>query len=98
MGIQGRQQRTRIVQRTACVREQDVYKRQVIDITDYYNNMVSSGVNHDPQLNLLIGLRGAPMQIGYDETKAMVGNVATTFDRLVIDELPILRIYYANYK
>lgn len=73
-------------------------KSYVIDITDYYNNMVSSGVNHDPQLNLLIGLRGAPMQIGYDETKAMVGNVATTFDRLVIDELPILRIYYANYK
>lgn len=70
----------------------------VIDITDYYNNMISSGAELDPQLNLLIGLRGSPTQIGYEETKTMVGNVATTFDRLVVDELPTLRIYYAKYK
>ena len=73
-------------------------KSYVIDITDYYNTMITSGSATDPQLNILIGLRGAPTQIGYDETKTMVGAVATTFDRVVVDELPTLRIYYAKYK
>lgn len=73
-------------------------KSYVIDITDYYNSIVSSVADIDPQLNLLIGLAGVPKQIGYDETLTMVGTVATTFDRIVIDEIPILRIYYASYK
>ncbi|GEM_PF-412390 len=73
-------------------------KSYVIDITDYYNSIVSSVADIDPQLNLLIGLTGVPRQIGYDETLTMVGSVATTFDRIVIDEIPILRIYYASYK
>ncbi len=73
-------------------------KSYVIDITDYYNSVVTSASDIDPQLNLLIGLVGVPKQIGYDETLTMIGAVATTFDRVVIDETPILRIYYANYK
>ena len=73
-------------------------KSYVIDITDYYNSVVTSASDIDPQLNLLIGLVGVPRQIGYDETLTMVGAVATTFDRIVIDKTPILRIYYANYK
>ena len=73
-------------------------KSYVIDITDYYNTMVTSGSDIDPQLNLLIGLVGSPRQIGRDETLTMVGTVATTFDRVVIDEMPTLRIYYAKYK
>lgn len=73
-------------------------KSYVIDITDYYNSIASSVADIDPQLNLLIGLAGVSRQIGYDETLTMVGTVATTFDRIVIDEIPILRIYYANYK
>ena len=73
-------------------------KSYVIDITDYYNSVVTSASDIDPQLNLLIGLVGVPRQIGYNETLTMVGAVATTFDRIVIDKTPILRIYYANYK
>ncbi len=73
-------------------------RKYVIDITDYYTNMVSSGVNLDPQLNLAIGLQGTPRQVGVNEFNTMVGTNSTTFARLIIEELPVLKIYYAKYK
>ena len=69
-----------------------------IDITDYYNSMVSSGTGGiDPELNLLIGLPGTPIQVGTDEINTFVGANNLSFQRLIIDEVPVLRIYYANY-
>ena len=73
-------------------------RRYVIDITDYYISMVNNGNNIDPQLNLAIGLQGTPRQIGVAEIPTMVGSVATSFDRLIIDDIPVLKIYYAKYK
>lgn len=73
-------------------------RRYKIDITDYYKNVVDSGNNPDPKLDFLIGLAGSPQQIGPREIKTMVGYVSMTFDRLIIDELPTLRIYYAKYR
>ncbi len=69
-----------------------------IDITDYYKSAVANGYDLNPQLNLLIGLAGTPAQIGPREIRTMVGYVSMTFDRLIIDETPKLRIYYAKYK
>ncbi|MCQ4873499.1 DUF4270 family protein [Butyricimonas paravirosa] len=73
-------------------------RRYVIDITDYYISMVNNGNNIDPQLNLAIGLQGTPRQIGVAEIPTMVGSVATSFDRLILDDIPVLKIYYAKYK
>lgn len=69
-----------------------------IDITDYYNSMVS-GVSGgiDPELYLLIGLQGTPVQLETREVKTFVGANNLSFQRLIIDEVPVLRIYYANY-
>ena len=60
--------------------------------------MVNGSGNIDPQLNLAIGLQGTPRQLGVAEIPTMVGSVAISFDRLIIDELPILKVYYAKYK
>lgn len=60
--------------------------------------MVNNGNNIDPQLNLAIGLQGTPRQIGVAEIPTMVGSVATSFDRLILDDIPVLKIYYAKYK
>ena len=69
-----------------------------IDITDYYNSMVSNGTGGiDPELNLLIGLAGSPVQVGVDEINTFVGANNLTFQRLIVDKTPVLRIYYANY-
>ena len=69
-----------------------------IDITDYYNSMVSNGTGGiDPELNLLIGLAGSPVQVGVDEINTFVGVNNLTFQRLIVDKTPVLRIYYANY-
>lgn len=73
-------------------------RKYKIDITDYYNSMVSNGTGLDPELNLLIGLKGSPQQVGVREIKTMLGDVSTSFDRLILDEIPVLRIYYAKYK
>ena len=82
-----------------CIR--DSYKedrKYKIDITDYYNSMVSGGTGGiDPELNLLIGLQGTPVQVGTSEIKTFVGMNNISFQRLIIDEVPVLRIYYANY-
>ena len=69
-----------------------------IDITDYYNSIVS-GVSGgiDPVLYLLVGLQGTPVQVGTREIKTFVGTNNLSFQRLIIDEVPTLRIYYANY-
>lgn len=73
-------------------------RKYKIDITDYYNSMVSGGTGGiDPELNLLIGLQGTPVQVGTSEIKTFVGMNNISFQRLIIDEVPILRIYYANY-
>ena len=60
--------------------------------------MVNNGNNIDPQLNLAIGLQGTPRQIGVAEIPTMVGSVATSFDRLILDDIPVLKIYYTKYK
>ena len=73
-------------------------RKYIIDITDYYISMVNGSGNIDPQLNLAIGLQGTPRQLGVAEIPTMVGSVAISFDRLIIDELPILKVYYAKYK
>ena len=73
-------------------------RRYIIDITDYYISMVNSGVNLDPQLNLAIGLQGTPRQVGVSEVNAMVGANSISFERLILDELPVLKIYQAKYK
>ena len=73
-------------------------RKYKIDITDYYNSMVSGGTGGiDPELNLLIGLQGTPVQVGTSEIKTFVGMNNISFQRLIIDEVPVLRIYYANY-
>lgn len=73
-------------------------RKYKIDITDYYNSMVSGGTGGiDPELNLLIGLQGTPIQVGTSEIKTFVGMNNISFQRLIIDEVPVLRIYYANY-
>ena len=60
--------------------------------------MVSGGTGGiDPELNLLIGLQRTPVQVGTSEIKTFVGMNNISFQRLIIDEVPILRIYYANY-
>ena len=69
-----------------------------IDITDYYNSMVNNGTGGiDPELNLLIGLAGSPIQVRDDEINTFVGANNLTFQRLIVDKTPVLRIYYANY-
>ena len=60
--------------------------------------MVSNGTcGIDPELNLLIGLAGSPVQVGVDEINTFVGANNLTFQRLIVDKTPVLRIYYANY-
>jgi len=73
-------------------------RKYVIDITDYYISMANNNSNIDPQLNLAIGLQGTPRQIGVAEIPTMVGSVATSFERLILDDIPVLKIYYAKYK
>ena len=73
-------------------------RKYIIDITDYYISMVNGSGNIDPQLNLAIGLQGTPRQLGVAEIPTMVGSVATSFDRLILDDIPVLKIYYAKYK
>lgn len=69
-----------------------------IDITDYYNNIVNNAASGiDPELYLLIGLPGSPVQVGTDEINTFVGSNNLSFQRLIIDKVPVLRIYYANY-
>lgn len=73
-------------------------RKYVIDITDYYISMANNNSNIDPQLNLAIGLQGTPHQIGAAEIPMMVGAVSTSFERLILDDIPVLKIYYAKYK
>ena len=53
-----------------------------IDITDYYNSIVS-GVSGgiDPELYLLVGLQGTPVQVGTREIKTFVGTNNLSFQR-----------------
>lgn len=57
--------------------------RYVIDITDYYNELTRD-LHAETDNFLLIGLQ--------------TGMFGLSFDRLVIDELPVLKVYYAKYE
>lgn len=57
--------------------------RYIIDITDYYNELTRD--QHAETDNfLLIGLQ--------------TGMFGLSFDRLIIDEIPVLKVYYAKYE
>lgn len=72
-------------------------KKYTIDITDFYAQKVEGVSPLDKDIYLLIGVPGyiySPWS-GY---QIFTGDVSSTFQRVVIEELPILNLYYSHYK
>jgi len=72
-------------------------RKYTIDITDYYTNMVTSPAVIDKNIYFLVGLPGTLYRLE-DNIRLMQGEVSTSFDRMELDEVPVLRIYYIKYR
>ncbi|WP_294143336.1 DUF4270 family protein [uncultured Sanguibacteroides sp.] len=71
-------------------------RKYTIDITDYYNSLVSGVPPIDQNIHLLLGLPGTLRS--QDNINLMEGNISSSFNRVVLEEVPVLRIYYTQYK
>lgn len=70
----------------------------IIDITDYYSSLVEGVPPIVPEIYLLIGLPGSYYSLLDDFSyQIFTGNVANTFQRVVLKEQPKLNIYYSHY-
>ena len=70
----------------------------IIDITDYYSNLVEGVHPIVPEIYLLIGLPGGYYSLLDDPSyQIFTGNVANTFQRVVLKEQPKLNVYYSHY-
>ena len=74
-------------------------KSYIIDITDYYVNLVEGGNPIVPEIYLLVGLPGSYYGLSDAPSyQIFTGNVANTLQRVILKEEPILSIYYSHYK
>lgn len=71
-------------------------RKYTIDITDYYTNMVTNPAVADKNIYLMIGLPGSLYNLE-DHINLMQGNISSSFARMELEEVPILRIYYVQY-
>lgn len=72
-------------------------KTYSIDITDFYISQVEGVEPVLPEIYLLVGLPGSYIS-PWDGYQIFTGNVANTFQRVVLNDLPRLKIYYSYYK
>lgn len=56
--------------------------KYIFDVTDYYQRMLKQPSATDEDYQILISVAG----------------FGSTFDRVIIDELPVLKVYFAKYK
>ncbi|MDR0766419.1 MAG: DUF4270 domain-containing protein [Odoribacteraceae bacterium] len=71
-------------------------ERFIFDITDFYKNRVQKNPDARP-INLLIGLPGFVIS-GIDQVRFIGGNVNTSFERMIVREIPELYIHYIQFK
>jgi hypothetical protein len=80
-------------------------KRFVFDITDYYRDLVQGATDKNyvqvptmrKNITLLVGLPGFVVPI-VDEQRLISGNVNTSFERMIIRDIPELFIHYIQFK
>jgi hypothetical protein len=71
-------------------------KRFIFDITKYYRDRVQVTTTHT-NITLLVGLPGY-IASTIDEQKLISGNVNTSFERMIIRDIPELFIHYIQFK
>jgi hypothetical protein len=71
-------------------------KRFLFDITDYYKSRVQTN-SLNTNINLLVGLPGYVVPT-VDEQRFISGNVNTSFERMIVREIPELLIHYIQFK